>query len=219
MPMTEGLIKPFAVIGLWWNWAGGCQASHQSLWNQGCPQVVWLEHQSHFCWLQRWKHLIFLFLLQERNCFLPSPKYEFCFLLAFLKPCSEQDWPSACPRACLNLRRSITKGLWAPCSSDSWLSTRFHDKEGFFWPQITWEPAEFANPTFSPCYMMRLLGKQAGFWSVFPTRGFLLGAIKGQVKCGGGWVMHSVMFCLLLHCDNLCFAGMFFEAEGCKHVL
>lgn len=67
--------------------------------------------------------------------------------------------------------------------------------------------------------MLRLLGKQAGFWSVFPTQGFLLAAIKGQVKRGGGWVMHSTMFCLLPRCDNLCFAGMFRETEGCKHVL
>lgn len=95
MPVIEGVIKPFAVIGLWGNWAGGCQASHQSLPRegtapkiQGCPQVVWLGDQTHFCWLQHWKHLIFclyslictnhrkiLFLLQEGNCFPPSPKY------------------------------------------------------------------------------------------------------------------------------------------------
>lgn len=70
---------------------------------------------------------------------------------------------------------------------------------------------------FSPPYMLRLLGRQAGFWSVFP--GFPLGAIKWQVKHDGGWAMHSTMFCLLPHCDNLCFAGMFCETEGRKHVL
>lgn len=102
---------------------------------------------------------------------------------------------------------------------NSRLSVRFHDKKGFLWPQITWEPAEFANLIFVPRDMMRLLGKQAGFWSVFPTLGFLLGAIKWQVKCGGGWAMHSTMFCLLPHCDNLCFAGTFCENEGRKHML
>lgn len=67
--------------------------------------------------------------------------------------------------------------------------------------------------------MLGLLGKQAGFWSVFPTQGFLLDAIKRQVKCGGGWVMHStnfvcyltVIICALLGCSaklkavNMCY--------------
>lgn len=67
--------------------------------------------------------------------------------------------------------------------------------------------------------MLRLLGKQAGFWSVFPAPGFLLGPVKWQVKRGGGWVMRSTMFGLLPHCRDLCFAGTFCETEGCKHVL